>query len=788
MKKIKNQIRALQKYDRLTNYLSATQVFLKDNVLLERDLNPEDIKSRLLGHWGTCPGISFVYSNINRMIQLHEDRKFAYIVGPGHGFPAFQSNLFVEGSLSNFYPKKIPYSRAGLEEVVENFSTPYGYPSHLNPESPGVILEGGELGYSLSVAGGTVLDNKNLITVALIGDGESESGPLAAAWNINKFISPKSDGAVLPVLHLNEYKISGPTIFGRMDDREIRKYFEGLGYTPFFIDAKKKNFYGQGVKVFDAAMKQIKTLQKKARDGKEILKPNWPVVILKSPKGMGCIAEIDGKKMEDNHYAHQILFSDQADLAQNPEHLQMLQKWLKSYKIEKLISFEKNGKFTLDPEIQSLIPAKNRRIGMLREIYGGTVKKKLKLPTFHSQFVEQKRGEETGKNAMHEAGKFLRDVMYKNKNVRLFSPDETYSNKLSAVFEATHRAWQWPTKKHDLDLGHEGKVVEILSEHTLFGMMWGYTLTGRYGFFATYEAFAQIIASMADQYVKFVKASRDAPFRKPVPSMNVVLSSLLERQDHNGFSHQNPSFIASSLDRDREITNVYFPADKNLNVLAFSKCLESTNALNVIVAGKKMTRTWLTEKEAKKQADDEIMIWDFLSDKNPDLVVVTAGDYVTEETVIGLKLFRQKFPKLKVRFVNIFKLDVLAEENARFSQDEILTNFLTKKKGIVFNFHGYPETVKKLLFDFHLSDRIIVNGYRECGSTTSPFDMKARNGLSRFHLIENLARLAAKQKLISPAEYKKTADEMKKKLAWEKNYIKKNKIDPREIKTWNLEK
>jgi len=502
---------------------------------------------------------------------------------------------------------------------------------------------------------------------------------------------------------------------------------------------------------------------------------------------LGCPAEIDGKKIEGNCLSHQILFADRDDVANSPEHLAQLEQWLRSYRVQELVHVQKNGRLQLDPELAQLVPPKNRRIGTLREIYGGSVRKKVRLPA-GSRHISQPRGQKLGDSGMHAIGRLLRDVVKKNPNVRLFSPDETYSNKLNAIFETTHRAWQWPIKPFDRDLAPQGKVIEMLSEHTLFGMLWGYTLTGRHGFFASYEAFAQIVTSMADQYVKFVKASRGVPFREPVPALNVILSSLLERQDHNGFSHQNPSFISDTLDRDREITNVYLPADKNLAVLACEQCLASTNALNVIVAGKKMTRTWLTAAEAKKQAADEIMIWDFLSDKNPQLVVVTAGDYVTEESVIGVQLFREKFPNLRLRFVNIFKLDVLAEENAKFSRDEILKKFLTPKKGIVFNFHGYPETVKKLLFEYHLSDRIIINGYHERGSTTSPFDMQARNESSRYHLVENLARLAQRQKLISPAEYRATADAMQKKLAAEKRYIKKYGVDPRDIADWSLEK
>jgi len=783
-------ISALKKFDRLTNYLSVAQIFLRDNYFLDRKLESEDIKARLLGHWGTCPGINYVYSNLNYLINSYESRKFAYIVGPGHGFPAFQSNLLVEGSLSNFYPEKIPYSREGFEEVISGFSTPYGYPSHLNPEAPGVILEGGELGYSLSVAGGIVLDNPDLVTVCLVGDGEAETGPLAASWNINKFLNPATDGAVLPILHLNGYKISGPTIFGRMTDEDIKKYFEGLGYNPLFIEAgeaESDEFYEQGLSIFAQAMTQILDAQNAAREGKDVGFVKWPMIVMRTPKGMGTLDEVNDKKIENNCFSHQIVFNSREDLADNPEHLERFEEWMKSYKIEELLWFDEDGTIHLDEEIEALLPEKERRIGILKDIYGGEMRKPLKMPEFASQFVEQVIGKQTGNNSMYESGKFLKEVMKKNDNLRLFSPDETYSNKLDAVFETTGRAWQLPTEAWDKDFAKDGKVIEILSEHTLFGMMWGYTLTGRHGMFATYEAFAQIIASMADQYVKFVKASRNAPFRKPVPSMNVVLSSLIERQDHNGFSHQNPSFIASSLDRDRDITNVYLPADKNLAVLAFQKSLESTNALNVIVVAKKMTRTWLTQEEALQQAEDEIMIWNKFSDEGePDLVLVTAGDYVTEEALLGLRLFRERLPQVKVRMVNIFKLDALDEKGSRYTRDEILEEFLTKDKGILFNYHGYPTTIKKMLFDYNLGDRIIINGYEEEGSTTSPFDMEARNGLSRFDLVRDLSDLAFQFGLVELEKVEGIREEMSESLAAELAYIKVAKDDPVAIKKASL--
>lgn len=784
-----SDVEALKKYTRLADYLSVAQIFLRDNFLLEKELKPEHIKQRLLGHWGTSPGINFVYGNINRLIKNNEEKEFLYIVGPGHGFPAFQAGLFIEGSLTHYCPEKIPYTRKGLEEVTRNFSVPYGYPSHLNPEAPGVVLEGGELGYSLSNAYGTVLDNPNIVTVCLVGDGEAETGPLAASWNGNRLVNPKADGAVLPVLHLNGYKISGPTIFGRMSDEEITKFFEGHGYEPLFIDHNKEDelgdIYEQGALIFDKAMARITILQSLVRGQMvDAEAPKWPVIILRTPKGMGCPKEVDGEKIEGNHLSHQIVFGD---VAKNTTHLEQLEEWLNSYNVDELVSFGEDGEIILDEDIVALLSDGARTLGRARIAHHGA--QPILYPAV-DDFLETatNRGEESD-DAMRVAGRYLAKVFEENKQepvVRLFSPDETYSNHLEAVFGTTARTWQWPIEEWDKDLKRSGQVVEILSEHTLFGMLAGYTLTGRHGFFVTYEAFAQIVASMADQYIKFVKIARDVHFRKPVPALNIVLSSLLERQDHNGFSHQNPSFIASMLDRDFDLVNVYFPADKNVMVHAMEGCLRSRDSLNIIACGKKMHRTWLTPEEAKRQVLDGVMIWDFLSDDKPDVVVATAGDYVTEEAVIGLKLFKTIEPDVNVRFVNFFKLDLLGEAAGNDSAKAAFDDLLTPDKGIVFNYHGYVATIKKLLFGIVDADRVIINGYEESGSTTSPFDMKARNGLSRFHLVKDIAVSAGFAGVLSQERVAEIVKDMDEKLEWEKEYIIKHKVDPHEITNWEF--
>lgn len=774
------EIKALDEYTRLTNYLSAAQIFLKDNFFLERKLKKEDIKERLLGHWGTCPGINLVYAHTNRLINNHSEYDFILTVGPGHGFPAYQSNILLEGSLSSIYSKKVPYTKNGIEHVISKFSVPFGYPSHLNPEAPGVIVEGGELGYSLSVAAGSVLDNKKLINVCIIGDGEAETGTIASSWHINKFISPETDGIVLPVFHLNGYKISGPTIFGRMSDRDVQKYFESLGWKPHFIEAENTlDFHEKAIPVFDLMMKEIIEIKKHHKEGV----PAWPMLVMRTSKGMTATKETKNKKIVGNNFSHQIVFDD---LHESSEELKMLENWLASYKINELISFDGSGKIILSKSIKSLIPESERQVGRSKYAHGEFTKE-IKTPNFEDIYVEQDFIGEKGTNAMKEAGDYMKQLIELGNEFRLFSPDETYSNKLDDIFKATKRVWQLENKDFDIDFGKSGRVIEMLSENVLFGMLWGYTLTGRYGYMVSYEAFTQIVASMADQYVKFIKVARETDFRKKVPAMNIILSSLLERQDHNGFSHQNPSFTASNLDRDRDITSVYFPADKNLMKLAMEKTMHSYNSLNIIVCGKKMTRTWLTLGEAQKQADDGIMTWDRYSDENPDIVIVTAGDYVTEESMAGLQLVRAKLSNLKIRFVNIFTLDVLNEQDSRFDKEEIIEKFLTRDKGVIFNYHGYPDSIKKLIYDYGISERVIINGYEESGSTTSPFDMKARNGLSRFHLLRDVARLAHNQGALDSDKYDEVAKYSQDKLDWEREYIKENHVDPESIKNWEID-
>ncbi len=774
-------VEALDKYTRLTNYLAAAQIFLKDNVFLEKPFRKEDLKERFLGHWGTCPGINLIYAHENLLIQKYPQYDFLLTVGPGHGFPAYQANIFLDGSFTEVYPEKVPFSKKGARDFIRHFSVPYGYPSHLNPKAPGVILEGGELGYSLSVATGAILDNPRLINFCIIGDGESETATLSASWNVNKFISRKTDGVVLPILHLNGYKISGPTIFGRMSNDAIKDFFHALGWNPYIIEAESPRiFHEKALSVFDEIIAEIERV--KAED--EDIFPRWPLLVMKTPKGMTSVAEVEGVKNVGNYASHQIVFEH---LRESEEEQALLVDWLKSYRIDELIHFDEDGNILLDDDIQSLIPkVKERKLGLSPYAHG-VKRKEIILPSFEERYVSQDFAKTSSRSSMHEMGAYLAEIIKKGNDFRLFSPDETYSNKLQDIFSVTQRVWQLAIKDWDRDLAREGRVIELLSENVLFGMLWGYTLTGRYGYLVSYEAFTQIVASMADQYVKFIKIAKDVPFRKDYPALNIVLSSLLERQDHNGFSHQNPSFIASNLDRDRNIINVYLPADKNLMQLALEKTLQSSNALNIIVAGKKMTRTWLTLGEAKKQAEDGIMIWERYSDEDPDIVIVGAGDYVMEEIMAGLPLLRAKLPNIRFRLVNIFQLDVLHEQDARFSPEEIIEKFFGKDTGIIFNYHGYPDSIKKLLFDYGISDRIIINGYQEHGSTTSPFDMKARNGLSRFQVLKHSAHLLHNLGKLDLAAYEEILSYTQEKLAWEKAYIQEHFVDPESIQDWKVD-
>jgi xylulose-5-phosphate/fructose-6-phosphate phosphoketolase len=781
-----NEIENLKKYFRAVNYLSTAQIFLQGNYLLEEPLKPEHIKPRLLGHWGTCPGISFVYLFLNKLIR-EKDAEFLYVVGPGHGYPAVQSNAYLEGTLGEYYPDATLDAK-GIEYISKQFSWPYGFPSHSSPHTPGVILEGGELGYALSTSYGSVLDNPDLITTCLVGDGEAETGPTSTSWHCNKFINPKKDGAVLPILHLNGYKISGPTIYGRMSDKELQSLFEGYGYEVHFVDTEKEHegkedVFEQMNIVMDKAYEKIRKIQDDARknpdDDKNFEKPKWPMIVMRTPKGWTGIDTVKDKKVEGNHWSHQVVVKNARF---DSEEMKALEDWMRSYKFEEL--FDKEDGFI--KEILDLVPKGDKRIGKNKHAFGGPeVYKKLKLPDVHKHTEDASKPGTIGSSSMRRTGDYLNDVMKDNDNFTLFSPDETYSNKLDKVFESTKRVFMWPLRDFDDDLAREGHVIEMLSEHTLQGMMQGYVLTGRHGIFASYEAFIQIVSSMADQYAKFLHQAQDIPWRGTIPSFNYILTSSGWRQEHNGFSHQNPGFIDGVLQRQGDFINVYLPPDGNSTLAVMEKVLNDTNGINVIAAGKTVEPRWLNVDEAKEQLEDGVGIWKFASHEDPDIVFAGAGDYVTKEALAAIDILRAELPDLKMRFVNVMSLSASGfGVGGNVMPVKDFERYFTTDKKVIFNFHGYPQTIKQILFDYCQDpNRFQVNGYIEEGSTTTSFDMQVRNKTSRYDLViqamESLQGGAVEEK-----KAKEIIDKYKQKLEDHKKYIKVNGVDPKEIEDW----
>lgn len=781
----------IEKYVRAANYISAAQIYLRDNFLLREPLRPEHIKPRLLGHWGTCPGINFIYANLQALIKKHS-AEILFVLGPGHGFPALQANLFIEGTLGKFYPEA-KNDLNGFSYVVRKFSWPYGFPSHSNPGTPGVILEGGELGYALSTAYGAALDNPNLIVAAVIGDGEAETGPTATAWHLNKFLDPKTNGAVLPILHLNGYKISGPTVFGRMSDKELKNLFTGYGYEPRIVEGK--NVYEKMAVALEECYGEIREIQEKARRDEAVVAPRFPMVILKTPKGWTGIKKLHGQKIEGNCLSHQVVAPKAKE---SRVELKALEKWLRSYKFEELFSPESG--FTDD--IKTLLPPPELRMGESRHAHGGSaVTIPLNLPDVVSFTKEVEVPGAHGSSSMHRAGEYLREVFAQNENnFRLFSPDETYSNKLDAVFAKTSRAFLWPIKKWDKDLTPSGRVIEMLSEHSLQGLAQGYVLTGHHAVLASYEAFIQIVSSMVDQYVKFMKVAREISFRGEVPSLNYILTSSGWRQEHNGFSHQNPGFIDNILEKHGCFIHVYFPPDANSTVVVLKKALQSRNEINVIVAGKTHEARWLTPVQAEKELVRGLMVWDFASDDNPDIVLSAAGDYLTREALAAIDLAKQENPAIRIRFVNILELSALGLGNAECRVPlHDFEDYFTKDKPVIFNFHGYPETLKQVLFDhIHEGDpssraehatglggnRFSVHGYLENGSTTTPFDMHVRNGTSRYHLVKEIFQTLERRGVVLPDAARAVAEKYDGKLAAHRKYIEKNGVDPEEIANW----
>lgn len=769
-------IESFKKYQRAANYLTAAQIFLQDNFLLERPLSFGDIKPRLLGHWGSGPGITLAYSHLSYLAKKHQ-QEIMFVLGPGHGFPALQANLFLEDSLKQHYPEATQ-SYEGISYLCRNFSWPYGFPSHSNPGTPGVILEGGELGYSLSTAYGAALDRPDLMVACLVGDGEAETGPAAAAWHLNKLVDPRTNGAVLPILHLNGYKISAPTIFGRMSDGELMALFTGYGYHPRLVSGD--DIHHQMAEALSWAHRTIKSI-KTTRDPN--LVPRMPMIIMRTLKGWSGVKTLDGLKIEGNYPSHQVVLTEAKT---NLEQLNLLENWLRSYKIDEIFNRQSGfGSF-----VEDVLPSKPLRLGRTPYASGGPgVYKPLVLPKIEDFAEDATVPGTVGSSSMRRVGAYLTKVFELNqhqRNFRLMSPDETYSNKLDEVFRVTKRAWEWPNKPWDKDMADDGRVMEMLSEHNLQGLVQGYVLTGRHAIFASYEAFVQVVVSMMDQYAKFINVARTIPWRKDFASLNYVLTSSGWRQDHNGFSHQNPGFIDDALQRQGDFVTVYFPPDGNSSLVVLETMLKSTKEINILVGGKTLEPRWLTPDQARQALTTGVNTWDFASDKNPDVVLVGVGDYTTKEVLAAIDIVKTEYPAARLRCVNVMSLTScgLGRGGACLSKAGFEAAF-TADKPVIANFHGYPETFKAILFNYTKHpDRFDVRGYVESGSTTTPFDMHVRNRTSRYHLAIAVFEQLAAAKKIPPKQAQQAITKLEQLIAHNTEYIKANGVDVPEIDAW----
>ena len=727
-----DELDGLDAYWRAANYLSVGQIYLLDNPLLSEPLELKHTKPRLLGHWGTTPGLNFIYAHLNRVIR-REDLNVIYVTGPGHGGPALVANTYLEGTYSEVYPQ-IGRNEEGMRRLFRQFSFPGGIPSHVAPETPGSINEGGELGYSMSHAHGAAFDNPDLLVCCVIGDGESETGPLAGSWASNKFLNPITDGAVLPILHLNGYKIANPTVPARIRDEELSAQLSGYGYTPRFVSGSEPALmHQQMAAVLDEVVAEIRALQRRARDTGDPTRPSWPMVVLKSPKGWTGPKEVDGVPVEGTFRAHQVPLSE---LAERPDHLRQLESWMRSYRAEEL--FDDVG--ALRPDLQALAPSGDRRMGANPHANGGLLAKPLELPDFRTYAVEVPSPGATFAEATRVLGTFLRDVIAENpRNFRLMGPDETVSNRLSAVFEKTNRDWNAKRLPGDDHLAPDGRVMEVLSEHLCQGWLEGYLLTGRHGLFNCYEAFTHVVDSMFNQHAKWLESTNKISWREAIPSLNYLLTSHVWRQDHNGFTHQDPGFLDVVVNKKATVTRVYLPPDANCLLSVADHCLRSRQYVNVIVAGKQPALQYLGIEEAVLHCTRGLGIWDWASttDAEPDVVLACAGDVPTLETLAAAALLRQHLPGLAVRVINVVDLMRLQpeSEHPHGLPDREFDALFTRDRPIVFAFHGYPALVHRLTYRRTNHDGMHVRGYKEEGTTTTPFDMVMLNDLDRFHLV-----------------------------------------------------
>ncbi|MBR4178772.1 MAG: phosphoketolase family protein [Bacilli bacterium] len=774
---VMSEFEKIDAYFRAANYLSLGQLYLKANPLLKEPLKLEHVKPNVVGHWGTAPGQNFIYVHLNRIIKKY-DLDMIYISGPGHGGQAIVSNTYLEGSYTETYPS-ITEDEKGMQKLFKQFSFPGGISSHVAPETPGSINEGGELGYSLAHAFGAVLDNPGLIATCVVGDGEAETGPLAASWHLNKIINPLTDGVVLPILHLNGYKIANPTIFARIPEEELIKFFEGCGWNPYIVEeTNTMKLHEEMAKTLDKCIEEIKEIKSKTRLNKRAV---LPMIILKTPKGWTGPKEIDGKMVEGSFRSHQVpVVVNKA----HPENLPILEAWLKSYRPEEL--FDENGR--LIKELRDLAPVGDKRMGMNPHANGGKLLEELNIPDFRDYGLDIKERGEVIAQDMMELGKFIRDIIKLNedkKNFRIFGPDEALSNRLNHVFEVTNRQWNGITLDTDEYLDNSGRVIDsVLSEHICEGLLEGYLLTGRHGFFHSYEAFIRIVDSMASQHAKWLKVTKELPWRREISSLNYLLASYVWQQDHNGFTHQDPGFLNHLVTKKADIVRIYLPADTNTLISCFDHCIRSKNYINVIVASKHPRNQWLTMDEAIKHCTKGLGRWEFASNDEgcePDLVMASCGETPTIEALAATKILRENFPELKIRFINVvdlMKLESPGNHPHGLDEDEFDSLF-TKKKPIIFAFHGYPHLIHQLAYK-RTNKNMHVHGYLEEGTITTTFDMKVQNKLDRYHLV-----MDALKYLPELGDRKSALIEWcKDKLIEHKEYIQEYGEDMPEIRNW----